>query len=180
MATHKSTISSSQLLPLVNFDIQTQKVRSVLPFFGFINMTFSCGITIYRAYNHNDTPMIVFITFVYFGSFLLDYWSRLYHKLPPSQLSSKRRNLKIGMWVLLSTIMLGFACEFSTFLRLTQSICFFGVVIAGNAFLFYVYFIWDGNKSSSACSTHVSRYNDGNAEHKEYKLITEDKGVDNV
>ncbi|TKY50299.1 hypothetical protein E2542_SST27757 [Spatholobus suberectus] len=52
--------------------------------------------------------MIAFVAFVYFGSFLLDYCFRLYHALPPSP---RRRNVKIGIWTLISGIMFGFACE---------------------------------------------------------------------
>lgn len=191
--TNMSSSSHSQMLPLISnsdHDVQMQqhpnkiKVRSVLPFFCFINMTMSCGTTIYRAYNHNDTPMIVFITIVYFGSFLLDYWSRLYQKLSPLQ-ASKRRNLKIGTWVLLSGILLGFAAEFSTFMSLIGSICMFGIVIAINALVFYAYFILECDKCSSVCSTRYSCCNDDSdknvAQHKEgYEPLTGEMGWDNV
>ncbi|KAK7316369.1 hypothetical protein VNO77_35365 [Canavalia gladiata] len=176
--------SSLHLLPLVNSDhvvdsnTQNQKVRSVLPFFGCINLTISSGVTIYRAYNNNDTPMVVFITFVYFGSFLLDYLFRLCQNLPPS---SNRRNVKIGIWVLLSVIMLGFACEFSTFMSLNESLCFFGVVIGGNTFLFYAFFIWEvGNNSAIASIHHTCCNNDHKECYDHYKPLKEAKIVHNV
>lgn len=159
------------------------KVQSVLPFFCSLNMTISCGTIIYRAYNKNDISMILFIIFVYFGSILLDYWSKLYTKLSlPDQYSSKGRNIKIGTWVLLSSIMLGFACEFSTFMSLIESLCIFGVVILGDAFVFYVYFIWEGCKSccSSGCSTYYSCCIHKNSQYKEYELLIEVKGLDSV
>ncbi|XP_061355691.1 uncharacterized protein LOC133300194 [Gastrolobium bilobum] len=175
MKTHEATKNS------INSDVHTQNLCSMQPFLCIISMTISSVITIYRAYNNKDILMILFITYVYIGSFLFDYWSRLYHKLPPSEQSSKRRNVKIGMWVLFSSTMLGFACEFSTFMNFTESLCIFLVVIVGNVLLFYVYFVWKGNKSASACSTHRSCYNNGNAvQEEEYKPLTDSKGVFNV
>lgn len=146
---------------------------SVLSFFCYLNQTLSCGITIYRAYNNNDTTMIVFVTIVYIGSFLLDYWTKLYKKLQQQQSqqsSSKGRNIKIATWVLLSSIMLGFAFEFSTFMSFIQSSCFFVLIIAFNALVFYVYFIWEDPKgSTSAC------FNDENVgKNKENKTLTGD------
>ena len=170
-----SSHSQSQMLPLVNSDVHNNKQNkvyfSVLPLFGFINMTITSVITIYRAYNNNDIPMVVFIIFVYLGSFLLDYWSRLFQKLPPQ--SPKKRNVQIGIWALMSTIMLGFAWQFSKVMSLIESLCIYGVVIVGNAFLFYVEFIRKCDKSCGAC-------NNGIAAQKEYKPLTEAKVVDNV
>lgn len=173
------TSSSLHLLPLTYSDHAPQKPRSVLPIFGFINMTISSVVTIYRAHNNNDTPTVVFVGFVYFGSFLLDYCFRLYHSLPKSSSSNShniRRNVKIIIWVLISTIMLGFACEFSTFMSFLESSFFFGLVISGNIFLFYVYFIWEGDKSAttSACSNNdTCCYND-----YDYKPILTEAKVD--
>jgi len=165
--------SSLQLLPLAassSDDEAPQMLKSVLPFFGFMNMTISSVVTIYRARSHNDTGTIIFVAFVYFGSFFLDYCFRLYHSLPPSSPSS--RNVKIVIWVLISSIMLGFACEFSTFLSFLESSFFFGLVISGNSFLFYVYFIWEGEKrGGSACN---------NDDSCECKPLTEAKVVDEV
>uniref|UniRef100_A0A0R0GUC7 Uncharacterized protein n=1 Tax=Glycine max TaxID=3847 RepID=A0A0R0GUC7_SOYBN len=116
---------------------------------------------------------------VYFGSFLLDYCFRLYHSLPKSSSSNShniKRNVKIIIWVLISTIMLGFACEFSTFMSFLESSFFFGLVISGNIFLFYVYFIWEGDKSAttSACSNNdTCCYND-----YDYKPILTEAKVD--
>ncbi|KAK7340490.1 hypothetical protein VNO77_21195 [Canavalia gladiata] len=84
------------------------KFHIVVPFSRFINMTFSCDATIYRACIHGDIPMIAFVIFVYLATVLQDYWFGLYHKLPPYVKSPKRHCLKIGTWVLLSAIMLGF------------------------------------------------------------------------
>ncbi|XP_054800315.1 uncharacterized protein LOC129304618 [Prosopis cineraria] len=71
-------------LPITNSDPEI-KIRSVLPIFGVINMTISCATTIYRAYINGDIPMIVFIVYVFFGTFLVDYWFRLYSTLSPSE-----------------------------------------------------------------------------------------------
>lgn len=163
-------IKSSSSLPLTNSNAEF-KIYSVLPAFGLINLTISSATTIYRAFNKGDTPMIVFTTLVFLGTFLLDYWFRLYRKLPPSEKSSKHHSLKIGIWVLLSAIMFGFAYEFSTFMSLAASLSFFGVVICGNALLFYVYFIWDGEGKSrqSRDSCCVSE----NVEEEENKQFLE-------
>ncbi|RDX88843.1 hypothetical protein CR513_29501, partial [Mucuna pruriens] len=168
--------TSLQLLPITNYDhaqTQTQKkVRSVLPLFGFINMTISSVVTIYRAHANHDTPMIVFVAFVYFGSFFLDYCFRLYHALPKSS-SRNRRNVKIIIWLLLSSIMFGFACEFSTFMSFVESLCFFGLVLAGNTFLFYVYFVWEGYKTAPDHTCCVK-------DNCDYKPLIEPKVVDQV
>ncbi|XP_014510026.1 uncharacterized protein LOC106769073 [Vigna radiata var. radiata] len=164
--------SSLHLLPLTtsSFDEALQKLKSVLPFFGFINMTISSMVTIYSAHRNNDTPTIVFVAFVYFGSFFLDYCFRLYHSLPPSSPSS--HNIKVVIWVLISSIMLGFAFEFSTFMGFLESVFFFGLVISGNSYLFYVYFIWDSEKSGGSA---------GNSDDCcERKPLTEAKVVDEV
>ncbi|MDV3154299.1 MAG: hypothetical protein Q8759_02255 [Pigeon pea little leaf phytoplasma] len=164
-----------------------KRIFSVLPYFGVINMIITSGTTIYRAYQNGDIQMIAFVTFVFFGTFLLDYWIYLYNKLPPNDGYYAKLKLKIGIWVLLSSIMFGFACEISTFMGLFGSLTFFGVVISGNTFLFYVYFIWEGDKSEKTCfimsgekSKEVlgSLYNGGNGDEKEYMPFT--KGVDNV
>ncbi|KAI4347629.1 hypothetical protein L6164_008424 [Bauhinia variegata] len=144
----KITHSSSSPLPTANSETGT-KIYSVLPLFGFINITISSSTTIYRASSNGDIPMVVFITFVYFGSLLLEYWFRLYHQLPPHEKSARKQKLKIGIWVLLSSIMFGFACQFSTFMSPFQSLAFFAVVIGGNCLLFYVYFIWNGDDQKS-------------------------------
>ncbi|TKY50354.1 hypothetical protein E2542_SST27815 [Spatholobus suberectus] len=170
--------SSVGLLPLANPDDAPppRKVRSVLPFFGFVNMTISSVVTVYRAHGSHDTPMIAFVAFVYFGSFLLDYCFRLYHALPPSP---RRRNVKIGIWALISGIMFGFACEFSTFMSLVESLSFFGLVLCGNTFLFYVYFIWEGDKSASSTACSTPHHDDDDA-CCNYKPLTEAKIVDGV
>jgi hypothetical protein len=185
MNTHKEAIdmNSSQLLPS-NIMHPNKKFQSMLPFFCSLNMTISCGTTLYRAYNKNDITMIMFIIFVYFGSILLDYWSKLYKKLSlPDQYSSKGRKIKFATWVLLSSIMLGFACEFSTFMSFNESLCIFGIIILGNSLVFYVYFIWEGCKSccSKGCSVHYSYCIDKNAQYKDqYEPLLGVKGLDIV
>ncbi|XP_028780479.1 uncharacterized protein LOC114736776 [Neltuma alba] len=139
---------SSFPLPITNSDPEI-KVRSVLPVFGLLNMIISCSTTIYRAYINGDIPMVVFIVFVFFGTFLLEYWFRLYNKLSPTENSSQRHYIKIGIWLLISSIMFGFAYEVSTFMSLAASVSFFLVVLCGNSLLFYVYFIWDGEGKST-------------------------------
>ncbi|KAK7266309.1 hypothetical protein RIF29_18952 [Crotalaria pallida] len=176
-------VSSKQLLHLLKkFDeVVTQMFDSVLPYYAYINLTISSGTTIYRAYNNNDIQMVVFIIFVFFGSFLLDYFFRVHYALPRWEKSAKKRNAKIGIWVLLSTIMLGFAFEFSSLKYLTESLCLFGVVIGGNALLFYVYFIREGNKSGRPCSVEDSCCcNIGDEDENEYKLLIEAEGEDKV
>ncbi|KAG4925779.1 hypothetical protein GLYMA_18G255500v4 [Glycine max] len=181
--------SKSFPLPLesTNLNDNHKKFFSVLPYFGVINMIITSGTTIYRAYNNGDIQMIAFVTFMFFGTFLLDYWIRLYNKMPPHDQSYEKLKLKIRIWVLVSSIMFGFACEFSTFMGFYGSITFFGVVISGNTFLFYVYFIWEGDMSGKTCSitsagkskeTLGSSYNGENGDENEYMALT--KGVDNV
>lgn len=170
--TTMSASSSLHLLPLAtcSSDEAPQRLKSVLHLFGFMNMTISSVVTIYNAHSNNDTATIVFVAFVYLGSFFLDYCFRLYHSLPPSSPSS--HNIKIVIWVLISSIMLGFACKFSTFLSFLESMFFFCLVISGNSFLFYVYFIWESEKSGgSACK---------NDDRCECKPLTEAKVVDEV
>ena len=147
-------LTKSSDLPLTNSDAiadTSKPTYSVLPFFGVINMIISCGWTSYKAYNNGDFVMVMFVTFVFFATFSLDYCFRQIRNIPPSEESPRKHRLKVAIWVLLSTIMFGFACEFSTFMSLTESIIFFGIVIVGNTLLFYVYFIWDEKKSSSDC-----------------------------
>jgi len=184
MNTQKEAMNtySSQLL-LSNMHHPKKMVQSMLPFLCSLNLTISCGTTIYRAYNKNDIPMIMFVIFVYFGSILLDYWSNLYHKLSlPDQYSSKGRNIKIRTWVLLSSIMLGFACEFSTFMSFNESLCIFGIMILGNSLVFYVYFVWEGCKSSCSkdCSIHYSCCIGKNAQYNEYESSLGVKSLDIV
>nr|KYP69275.1 hypothetical protein KK1_008464 [Cajanus cajan] len=159
----------------------------MLPFFGVINMTITSGTTIYRAYNNGDIQMIAFVTFVFFGTFLFNYLIRLYNMLPPHDRSYDKLKLKIGIWVLVSSIMFGFACEFSTFLSFFESLAFFGLVISGNTFLFYVYFIWEVDKSGRACSIASGGKSEkaldswckgGNGDENEYTPLLE--GVDSV
>lgn len=68
--------------------------------------------------------------------------------------------------------MLGFAFEFSTFMGFLESVFFFGLVISGNSYLFYVYFIWDSEKSGGSAG------NSGDC--CERKPLTEAKVVDEV
>ncbi|KAL2330031.1 hypothetical protein Fmac_017612 [Flemingia macrophylla] len=183
-----------------NNNNNNQRPFSILPFFGVINMTITSVTTIYRAYNNGDFQMIAFVTFVFIGTFLLDSWIRLYN-MPPHddhhhhhhhhhhhRSSAEKLKLKIGIWVLVSSIMFGFAYEFSTFLSFFESLAFFGVVTSGNIFLFYVYFIWElVDQSGTTCSITsggesqkalASWHNGGKGDGKEYRLLLE--GVDNV
>ena len=148
-ATHYVKRGSTNL-PLSNSSVD-KKIKSVLPFFGFINMTISCGAIIYRACIKGDIPMVTFVTFVYFATFVLDYWVVLYHKFP------KKLHLKVGIWVLESAIMLGFGFAFSKFMSLGASLFFFGIVIVGNTLLFYAYFVWDGDKNRGVCSSNEEK-----------------------
>ncbi|KAK7295323.1 hypothetical protein RJT34_18229 [Clitoria ternatea] len=116
------------------------------------------GITIYCACNNGDIQMVAFVIFVFFGTFLLHYWFRLYHMLPPCDRSWEKLKLKIGIWVLISSIMFGFACEFSAFVSFIESLTFFGVVNCCNTSLFYVYFIWEGDKSGRSCLLAEKEY----------------------
>jgi hypothetical protein len=84
---------------------------------------------------------------------------------------------------LLSSIMLGFACEFSTFMSFNESLCIFGIMILGNSLVFYVYFIWEGCKSccSKGCSIHYSYCIDKNVQYKDqYEPLLGVKGLDIV
>lgn len=162
---------SSPPLPLTNSDPQI-KIYSVLPVFGLINMIISSSTAIYRAYNKGDTAMIMFTSLVFVGTFLLDYCFRLYRELSPSEKSWERHMLKTGIWTLISAIMLGFAYEFSRFMSVVASVSLFGVVLSGNAFLFYLYFIWDGEGKNR--HTQDSFCVGGEEENKQF-LLTVDK-----
>ncbi|KAI4351591.1 hypothetical protein L6164_005937 [Bauhinia variegata] len=134
---------SSSPLPLTNSDNKQTKICSLLPLFGSLNITITSGTAIFRAHSNGDIPMLIFITFLYFGTILLRYWFRLYHSLPRREKWARKHKLKTGIWVLLCSIMFGFACEFSTFMSPVESLSFFAVVSGGNSVLFYVSFIWN-------------------------------------
>ena len=119
---------------------------SLLPYFAYLNLTISSMSTIYRAYIHNDLPMIIFIVFVYFAYFLLDHCFTVFNKLPPNDNSQKKEFLKFTICVLSTSILFGFACQFATFLSLAASLSIFLVVIASSFCLFYVYFVYDDPK----------------------------------
>ncbi|KAL5080189.1 hypothetical protein RYX36_008610 [Vicia faba] len=175
-------MSSSPLLPS-NMHSSNKKFHSILSFFCSLNTAISCGTTLYCAYNQNDIPMIIFVIFVYSSSFLLNHWSNLYHKLSrPDRVSSKGRNIKIGTWILLSIIMLGFACEFSTFMSFYECVCICVFMILGNGFIYYLCFVWEGCKScgSKSFSIHYSWCTDKNAQYKDFGSFIGVKGLDFV
>ncbi|KAI4316778.1 hypothetical protein L6164_024723 [Bauhinia variegata] len=117
--------------------------KEFVPLFGFLNITITSATAIYRTHSNGDIPMVTFITFIYFCTILLHYWFRLYHSVSRHE---KWARLKTGIWVLLCSIMFGFACQFSIFMSPLESVSFFAVVIAGNSVLFYVSFIWNGSE----------------------------------
>jgi hypothetical protein len=123
---------------------------SLLPYFAYLNLTVSSMSTIYRAYIHNDMPMIVFIVYVYFAYFVLDHCFTAFNKLPPNENSQKKEFLKFTICVLSSSILFGFACQFATFLSLAASLSIFVVVIASSLCLFYVHFFCDDPKTFRA------------------------------
>ncbi|XP_027359369.1 uncharacterized protein LOC113868017 [Abrus precatorius] len=138
-------------LPLVDSNhalTQNPRTRDALLsyFLPFISMTITSGAIFQRACTNNDLPMAVFIAFIFFVSVSVDYYCFGFnHNLIPN--SKTRRFIKMVIWVLLSVVMLGFGCAFSTFMDVAESLCFFGVVIGGNAFLFYAY-LGDEEKGS--------------------------------
>lgn len=119
-----------------------------MPCFAFFNLTISSVGTIYRAYTHNDIPMIAFIVFVYFAYFWLDHCFTEINKLPPSDTSSKKKHLQFTVWILSTAILFGFACEFATFLNLPASLSICGISIATSLCLFYAYFIHDNQTTT--------------------------------
>ncbi|KAC2234033.1 hypothetical protein FH972_027165 [Carpinus fangiana] len=118
------------------------------PCFAFLNLTISSVGTIYRAYTHNDIPMIAFIVFVYFAYFWLDHCFTAINKLPPSDNSSKKKRLQFTVWILSTAILFGFACEFATFLNLPATLSISGISLAISFCLFYSYFIHDNQTNT--------------------------------
>ena len=148
--------NNSYQLPLFNSVDAQNKFLSILPFFGIINMTISCGASIYRSYKNGDTSTVVFLIFIYFSTFLLYYLLGSYYKVSPFEKSKKFR-LKVGICVLLGAMMLGFAFKFSSFLGSGASLSFLGIVIIGNILLFHVCFVWDAERSRDVGSSFSER-----------------------
>ncbi|KAL5080190.1 hypothetical protein RYX36_008611 [Vicia faba] len=175
-------MSSSSLLPSIM--LYSNKIFHIMsPFLCSLNIAISFGTTLYRAYNQKDIPLIIFVVFVFFSSILLNYWSKLYDKLSgPDRSSSKGRNIKIGTWILLSIIMLGFAYEFSTFMSFYECVCICVFMILGNGFIYYLCFVWEGCKScgSKSFSIHYSWCADKNVQYKDFGSFIGVKGLDFV
>lgn len=105
--------------------------------------------TIYKAYQHQDYPMIVFIFFVFFAFLLLEYLLSVYRYLPSSEKSNKKYFLKCSIWFIYSAIMLGFACQFAPFFSLPIGILIYGMFGVFSAVLFYAYMIYEEEDGSS-------------------------------
>ena len=153
---YKYYSNTSYQLPLFNSIDAQNKFHSILPFFGIINMTISCGASIYRSYENGDISTIVFLIFIYCSTFLLYYLLGLYYKVSPFEKSKKFR-LKVAICVLLGAMMLGFAFNFSSFLGPGASLSFLGIVIIGNVLLFHVCFVWDAERSCDVGSSFNER-----------------------
>ncbi|EXB30119.1 hypothetical protein L484_001523 [Morus notabilis] len=134
-----------------------KEIITFAPIFAHVNLTISSISTSYRAYANNDIAMVASIAFVFIGYFVLQICFRALNRLPQNEESTKKLLLKITAWGLSSAILFVFAYQFCTLGSLTMTVVTFGVVIAGSACIFFVYFIYDDKKNGP----NVSNYSTG-------------------
>ena len=123
-----ATPQQSTLLPLV------------VPYIVMITNSIS---TIYKAYQHQDYPMIAFIFIVFLSFLLQEYLLSLYRYLPSSEKSNKKYFLKFAIWFIYSAIMLGFACQFAPLFSVSIGILIYGMFGVFTTVLFYAYMIYE-------------------------------------
>ena len=135
--------SPPPLLPVTtSTDAHAPPIRvNPLYVLGFLATTISTSLITYLAYNQNDTPMLLFTSFIYVVYFSVDF-----SPLPPAP-SARATHVRLFLWAIFSAGMLAFACSFWTVLTLHESLCFFWVVIGGSALLFSA---WSGDSKFAA------------------------------
>lgn len=106
-------------------------------------LTFNSVSTIYRASINGDTPVVIFIVFVYLAYLLLDYCLTELKRLPPTDGGSRRRTLKLVAWTMSTAIGFGFAYHFSQLASPWMGVAFHAVAVTSSVGVFYVYFCCD-------------------------------------
>ncbi|KAM7511386.1 hypothetical protein LguiB_010261 [Lonicera macranthoides] len=125
---------------------QNTLLPSIVPYILMITNSIS---TIYKAYQHQDYLMIVFIVLVLLAFLLLEYLSSVYRYLPSSEKSNKKYLLKCAIWFIYSAILFGFACQFAPLFGLSTGILIYGIFGVCSAVIFYAYMIYEEEDASS-------------------------------
>ncbi|KAI6700590.1 hypothetical protein NL676_014914 [Syzygium grande] len=105
-------------------------------------LTINSVNTIYRASVNGDTPMVVFIVFVYVAYLLLDYCLTELERSPPRR-GPRRETLKLVAWVFSTAIGFGFAYHFSQLASAWMAVAFHAIAVASSGVVFYTYFCCD-------------------------------------
>lgn len=136
------------------------RIYRLLPCFGMINLIIGSSVQIYRAYTNGDIPIVDFVTFLCFITLLIYYCFEFNQEIDPRKdYSSNKNKLQIGIWILMSGVMVGFGFKFSklTNASASASLAFIGVVTGANLLILHLYMIWESDKSSMICVTASKR-----------------------
>ncbi|KAK3413348.1 hypothetical protein EUGRSUZ_I01916 [Eucalyptus grandis] len=106
-------------------------------------LTINSVNTIYRASVNGDTPMVVFIVFVYLAYLLLDYCLTELNRSPPTDRGPRRTALKLVAWVFTTAIGFGFAYHFSQLTGACMAVAFHALAATTSGVVFYTYFYCD-------------------------------------
>ncbi|KAL3723239.1 hypothetical protein ACJRO7_035425 [Eucalyptus globulus] len=106
-------------------------------------LTINSVSTIYRASVNGDTPMVVFIVFVYLAYLLLDYCLTELNRSPPTDRGPQRAVLKLVAWIFTTAIGFGFAYHFSQLTGACMAVAFHALAAATSGVVFYTYFYCD-------------------------------------
>ncbi|XAR51776.1 hypothetical protein NMG60_11006508 [Bertholletia excelsa] len=119
------------------------ETTSLLPAISYFCLASNSVGGIVRAYTHSDYPMIAFILFIYLSCMVLGWCLSEYQKLPPYKKSLKKTALKFAIWLIFTTTMFGFSCQFAPLFGPAAGFSFYAISGVGSALLFYLYMVFD-------------------------------------
>ncbi|KAF8408048.1 hypothetical protein HHK36_007189 [Tetracentron sinense] len=115
---------------------------NLLPTIGICYLTFNTVVAIFRAYAHDDIPMMAFVLFLYGGFISLYSCMMALDRLPRNEESRRKDLLKIIIWILLTSLNFGIAIRFAMLLYPIASVIIFAMATVSSASAFYFFFIF--------------------------------------
>ncbi|KAF8408049.1 hypothetical protein HHK36_007190 [Tetracentron sinense] len=122
---------------------------NLLPTIGICYLTFNTVVAIFRAYAHDDIPMIAFVLFLYGGFISLYSCMMALDQLPRNEESRRKDLLKIIIWILFTSLNFGIAIRFAMLLYPIASVIIFAMATVSSVSAFYFFFIYRAENASA-------------------------------
>lgn len=130
-----------------------------LPSVVCINFTILTFTTMYRAYHHQETALLAFMSVIYGSHFIVELADC--SRLPKGEKSTKKELLRFCRWFLPTAVLVGLTIEFGTLVTdVTALVLMYCFAIACCSLSFYVHYIQDDQKGSSSVDQKSNKKHD--------------------